>query len=874
LPVIPEAVPARLREGPWVVWRYVPEEKPDPHTGAVGWDKPPMNARTGKAASSTKRRTWSTWDEAAAAYRRGGCDGIGRVLDTTGDAEGAAHLVGIDLDDCRDPATGAVEPWALDVVRRMNTYTEVSPGARGLRLFLLGQLPPSGRKKENYENYQTGRYVTVTGQHLEGTPATVEYRQAELEEVHAHFFAKPAGGQGARAGGGTPTNLDDAEIVRRASAMKNGAGAKFAKLWRGEIAGHGSASEADLALCNYLAFWCGPDEQRIADLFVQSGLFRSKWQREDYRRRTISKALAGRTEFYNPSRGSHRDNGDNGSRPTITITTEEHEVNAEAAQALSADPSVYQRAGLLVRVVRDASPAAKGIRRPFAPRIETLPPPLLRERLTANARWVALHESKDGTAEKPARPPGWCVAAVHARGEWPDIRHLEAVVDYPVLRPDGTILNQPGYDGCTGLLLEQAGNPPELSDQPTRADALAARDALLEVVADFPLELPVHKAAWLAALLTPLARFAFVGPAPLFLADSNVRGAGKGLLLDCVCRIVTGERFTVATYTQDEDELRKRITSLALAGDRLVLFDNLDGKFGNAVLDAALTGTAWTDRILGVNRMAEAPLYMTWFATGNNVMVAADTARRACHIRLESPEEHPEERQGFRYPNLLGWVGENRPRLLAAALTILRAFCVAGRPDQLLPAWGSFEGWSGLVRSAVVWVGLPDPGETRLLLQERADVAAESFGVILTCWEQLDPDRKGLTAAEVIQRLYKQPPRRSESGESCESFPPQPENCHADMKDALEALLGKPDARGLGNRLRSYRRRVFQGRYIDLVSRRQRAARWAVFPAKDFGRGVKNTHQTHQTHSQAGESRESGEGIPPDSHGDAWEGLE
>ena len=94
------------------------------------------------------------------------------------------------------------------------------------------------------------------------------------------------------------------------------------------------------------------------------------------------------------------------------------------------------------------------------------------------------------------------------------------------------------------------------------------------------------------------------------------------------------------------------------------------------------------------------------------------------------------------------------------------------------------------------------------------------------------------------------------------------------MKDALEALLGKPDARGLGNRLRSYRRRVFQGRYIDLVSRRQRAARWAVFPAKDFGRGVKNTHQTHQTHSQAGESRESGEGIPPDSHGDAWEGLE
>jgi hypothetical protein len=150
-----------------------------------------------------------------------------------------------------------------------------------------------------------------------------------------------------------------------------------------------------------------------------------------------------------------------------------------------------------------------------------------------------------------------------------------------------------------------------------------------------------HRSAWLAALLTPLGRFAFAGPAPLFLVDSNVRGAGKGLLLHCISWIVTGEQFTIATYTSDEDELRKRITSLALAGDDLVLFDNLDGDFGNAVLDAALTASIWKDRILGTNRIAFAPLYVTWYATGNNVAVAADTARRICHIRLDSPEEHP-----------------------------------------------------------------------------------------------------------------------------------------------------------------------------------------------------------------------------------------
>jgi hypothetical protein len=555
-------------------------------------------------------------------------------------------------------------------------------------------------------------------------------------------------------------------------------------------------------------------------------------------------------EWSPPGDGSPPGGGPADDRPTIVITTEEHEVNEQAVTALARDRSIYQRAGLLVRVVRDVSPAANGIRRPFAPRIDPLPPALLRERLAANARWVALRETREGTEEKPARPPAWCVAAVHSRGLWPDVRHLEAVVDYPVLRPDGSILSRPGHDPDTGLLLEPAGAFPEFPARVGKDDAVAAAEAMLEVVCDFPFEREAHRGAWLAGLLTPLARFAFTGPAPLFLVDANVPAAGKGLLLDCISRIATGERFTIATYTADEDELRKRITSLVLAGDRLVLFDNLGGKFGNATLDAALTGVNWKDRVLGANRIAEGPLYMTWFATGNNVAIAADTARRVCHVRLESSEERPEERNTFRHPNLLAWVGQNRPRLLAAALTILRAYCAAGRPDLGLPAWGSFEGWSGLVRSAVVWVGQSDPGETRLLLQERADVAAESMAVVLQCWELMDPGRHGLTAAEVIQLLYKQ-------------APPSPPPFHADLKAALEALLGKPDSRTLGNRLRSYRRRVFQGRFIDQAGTEQRAARWAVFPAQDFYRLRTKTHDTHQTHRAGGESGESGESAAP-----------
>src|SRR5262249_7092174 len=214
---------------------------------------------------------------------------------------------------------------------------------------------------------------------------------------------------------------------------------------------------------------------------------------------------------------------------------------------------------------RSARPRARGGRHPRAAGIEPLPLPLLRERLSARARWVKRSENGDGE-DRPARPPGWCVAAVHARADWPGLRCLEAVLEYPVLRPDGTVLCRPGYDPDTGLLLDLTGATPAVASHPSRDDPVAARDALLDVIADFPLVRAVHRAAWLAGLLPPLARFAFAGPAPLFLVDANVRGAGKGLLVDTIATIITGRRATVATYTGDDEELRKRITSLALGG--------------------------------------------------------------------------------------------------------------------------------------------------------------------------------------------------------------------------------------------------------------------------------------------------------------------
>jgi hypothetical protein len=423
-------------------------------------------------------------------------------------------------------------------------------------------------------------------------------------------------------------------------------------------------------------------------------------------------------------------------RPEITITVREREVNDAAIAALATDPGVYQRGGVLVRVTSDQRPEARGIRRPAVPRIEQLPAASLREILADRARWVGIREGPNGLQEYAARPPGWCVSAVHARGTWQGIRPLEAVVDYPVLRDDGTVLSEPGYDRDTGLLLQTAAEMLlHVPDCPTLDDAIRARDELLDVVCDFPFERAEHRAAWLAALLTPLARFAFAGPAPLFLVDANTRGAGKGLSLDCIARVVTGERFVVAVYTDDQDELQA--DHVAGDGGRPAgAVRQPGGKFGDATLDAALTATTWKDRVLGTNRTA-------------SVRHRQQRNGRGGHGPADVPHPH---RDGPGAARGAAGLPSPQPAGVGGAGAGAAAVGCADRPAGLLRRRAPRPGPArlGLVRGLVgacpVRGGLgwdAGPGRDRLLLQETADVAATSIAALLHCWREMDPEGVG-----------------------------------------------------------------------------------------------------------------------------------
>lgn len=511
-------------------------------------------------------------------------------------------------------------------------------------------------------------------------------------------------------------------------------------------------------------------------------------------------------------------------QPSILVDTDEHRVVSETIAALKVDPDLYQRGGTLVRVIRDRQSVDGILRCEGSAMIQILPAASLRERMT---RFAAFHKLDRSRAAVPAHPPLWLVSAVEARAEWEGIRHLMGVSDAPILRPDGSIWQTPGYDERTGVLFEPAPGAsfPPVPEEVNIDDADAALNRLLDVVRDFPFESDEHKAAWLAALLTPLARFAFTGPSPLFLIDANIRGAGKGLLAQTIGHIVLGREMPVSSYSRDSDEMRKKLTAIAIAADRMILLDNLEGTFGNDALDRALTSTRWKDRILGKSEEVELPLIPAWYATGNNVQVAADTLRRILHIRLDCPEEHPEDRSGFTHENLLAWIDGNRGRLLSAALTILSAFIKRGHKSKGLRPFGGFERWSSVVREAVVWVGLPDPCLTRTRLAESADTTGDALSQLIAAWREYDTTNDGIVVSQLLHTLY---PFQRE-------MVPRDEASVA-MRGAIENIVncpsGKtPSARRVGNRFRHFRRRVHGGYFIDVDTRdyNRNGAVWKLF---------------------------------------------
>ena len=354
-----------------------------------------------------------------------------------------------------------------------------------------------------------------------------------------------------------------------------------------------------------------------------------------------------------------------------------------------------------------------------------------------------------------------------------------------MLRVDGTIAREPGYDPLTGLYLDVRGDYPDLMEP------AVAVEKLKEVVADFPFVAENHRSAWIAALVTIVSRAAFAGPAPLFLATANAPGVGKTLSFDAITTITEDRPAARYGYPKDNNELRKVITTVALNGSPYLFLDNVEGRFGGPILENFLTAPRWIDRILGVNRKVDLPLNIVTLGTGNNCRLTSAMVRRTCAIEMLTNMERPDLRKKseFKHPDLLGWIRDARRELVIAALSIPCHYILAGRPKVEMESWGSFEGWSNLVRASLIHAGLSDP-DTRTTLAAQADDDTALLRQLMDAWDELG----GTTTvgdAITLSNVGKAPMLTALRNELSDK---------EDHKDAIGRLLRDNRGRVVGNR--------------------------------------------------------------------------
>lgn len=419
------------------------------------------------------------------------------------------------------------------------------------------------------------------------------------------------------------------------------------------------------------------------------------------------------------------------------------DVVADAISAIVAanePPSLFVRAGQLARLDQDENEQ---------PMIKTAKPEHIKNTLMDSANWY--RALKDGGLTDTS-PPLEVAVSVLAKGDWP-LPALAGVVKLPVLRTDGTFHVEHGYDPATRLFHWHRGAPYDPIPEQPSADELSQAVALVdEMLCDFPWDTSADRANAWAFLLTPLVR-AIVGQVPMALIDAPEPGTGKGLLVKVATMVTTGGPAALMSWPASDEELEKKVTAALMAGSTVVVFDNVEGMIKSPTLAAVLTADTWQGRVLGRSEVVMAPNRATWAATGNNIDVGGDLARRCFRIRLDARQAQPWNRGGFRHPDLEGWVAENRGRLLHALCTIVRSWWVAGQARaNELPAMGGYSSWVRVVGGILDHASIPGFLANLAEFHAQADREAQAWEAFFTQWYE-ELGEQPITVAELIQRM-------------------------------------------------------------------------------------------------------------------------
>jgi hypothetical protein len=402
---------------------------------------------------------------------------------------------------------------------------------------------------------------------------------------------------------------------------------------------------------------------------------------------------------------------------------------------------------------------------------------------------------------------------LRGRGQWP-FPPLDALVEFPVFRPDGTLLDTPGYDKATGLAYVPVPGLriPPIPEHPTDDDLVAAITLIDEAIGEFPFQDKASEANAIALLLTPIIRQAINGHVPLALLDATRPGTGKSLLAELVALIATGRKAAMMGAPYDDDEWRKRIAATLSDGATIIVIDNVRSRLQSAALDLALTSHTVQERILGQSKNGVYAQRATWMATGNNIQLGGDMPRRCYWIRMDAHMDKPWRRGGFTH-DLEEWVPAHRGELIVALLTLARAWYAAGNPTpaQPLPRIGGFQPWVDTIGGMLAYADLRGFLGNTEDLYEQADNDALQWAAFLHAWHDTYGEREVLVA-EMVRDLKAGAQENTDgTGVGADLYSALPDDLDDIRKGDFKRRLGKALASHVGSQFDESGLRIERG---------------------------------------------------------------
>jgi bifunctional DNA primase/polymerase-like protein len=400
-----------------------------------------------------------------------------------------------------------------------------------------------------------------------------------------------------------------------------------------------------------------------------------------------------------------------GVRPTIDLMDGQLlRIIGETEEALLASGlPIFSRAGMLVEPVSESMSASDG-RKTVVARLRPLSPESFLGPAAESATFRKYDRKRNQWVDTD--PPLRHVRVILASERRWRFPHVTGVITTPTLRPDGSLLAEPGYDPETELYLLPGFSLPPVPEHSTKDQARAALNLLTDLLSEFSFrridgehQKKLNRSVALSGLLTALVRGS-LPTAPMHLVRAHMAGTGKSYLVDLIATIATGRICPVITALKSVDETEKRLGSIVLSGIAMVSLDNCIHDLEGELLCQIAERPVVKIRILGSSEMPDCECHTALYATGNNVTFKGDMVRRGVVCDLEALDERPELREFKR--NALRQAAGNRGTYVAAALTIMRAYLAAGAPSVCGP-FGSYAEWSTMVRSPLVWLEEPDP---------------------------------------------------------------------------------------------------------------------------------------------------------------------